>query len=568
MRSRAPEAKDHAGALMTLDRLRAAVSETLDDPVRFEALVFDLVAAQDSRHLADPSFRELVRDATLAVRSAEAVAENDLHKLVAASAAPTLAVSPGGSIVAANEAARATFSFEADEGLAAIGISRAAFERFLARANEHGNAGSMLLADPKVAGGVRLLRGAALPGRDIILLRAVEPDWPAHLNDLLAEEFGLSAREIEVLQLLLQGNAINEIAARDRRAVGTIRQSVKAILAKLGVGSQAQAIALVAALRVAGIGQPVSSTMTLPVRQAQQPGRAAMRDRLGRTIGVREFGAKDGAAVLFVHGALYGIGELEAECRLANALGLRVIACERPGYGRTPPCGVTKDPLDSAVNDMAAALDRYDIESAVVMAHDTGFAHACAFAAEHGGRVAAIVGVSPAIPMVSREQIKSMPPQQQILAWAAREAPWLADFLTRIGVERMRRLGPAGWPQAVFGGVDVDLNIAGDPEILPALVRAYEFNAAQNAMGFRFDVTSANADWSPQAADVTCPVKLMHGSANRTIPLAAVVRFVKARENTTLDVIEGAGHTLAMSHPHLGLRAAYAMHLMAGLARA
>lgn len=552
------------GALTTLDRLRTAIATTLDDPVKFEALVFDLVAARDGRHLSDPGFRDLVRNATLAVRSAESVAESDLHKLVAASAAPTLAVSPGGSIVATNEAARAAFSLEADEGLAAIGISRSAFERFLARANEHGDAGSMLLADPKVAGGVRLLRGAALPGRDIILLRAVEPDWSAHLDSILAEEFGLSAREVEVLQRLSQGNSINEIAVRDRRAVGTIRQSVKAILAKLGVGSQAQAVALVAALRAASSDHPVSTAATLPVRQAQQPSRTAMRDRLGRTIGLREFGATDGAAVLFVHGALYGIGELGAECRLASSLGLRVIACERPGYGRTPPCSVTKDPLDSAVNDMAAALERYDIESVVVVAHDTGFAHACAFAAEHGARVTAIIGVSPAIPMVSREQIRSMPPQQQIIAWAAREAPWLADFLTRVGVERMRRLGPAGWPQAVFGGVDVDLNIARDPEILPAVVRAYEFNAAQNALGFRFDVTTANADWSAQLAQVDCPMRLIHGSASRTIPLASVVRFVKSRKNTTLDVVEGAGHTLAMSHPHLGLRAAYAMSLTAG----
>ena len=54
----------------------------------------------------------------------------------------------------------------------------------------------------------------------------------------------LSRRESEVLCLLMEGHSVAKIAESSFVSVGTVRTQVKAILRKLGVSSQAAAVAL------------------------------------------------------------------------------------------------------------------------------------------------------------------------------------------------------------------------------------------------------------------------------------------------------------------------------------
>jgi DNA-binding NarL/FixJ family response regulator len=61
----------------------------------------------------------------------------------------------------------------------------------------------------------------------------------------LAEQFGLTAREDEVLRLIGDGLSNPEIAASLFVGVSTIKTHINAIFAKLGVRDRAQAIALV-----------------------------------------------------------------------------------------------------------------------------------------------------------------------------------------------------------------------------------------------------------------------------------------------------------------------------------
>jgi DNA-binding NarL/FixJ family response regulator len=61
----------------------------------------------------------------------------------------------------------------------------------------------------------------------------------------LAEQFGLTVREDEVLRLIGEGLSNQEIAASLYVGVSTVKTHINAIFAKLGVRDRAQAIALV-----------------------------------------------------------------------------------------------------------------------------------------------------------------------------------------------------------------------------------------------------------------------------------------------------------------------------------
>lgn len=545
----------------TLTTLGDTLARAVDDPALFEDFVSQAMsAAGRDGALADARFEQMVRESLPALAFAIRAKQAALASYFEALTDSAVAIETSGTLAYANRTAREKLSLDPGSELSALGVGRAAFERFFRRLTGATEGCALLVGDILSDPVPHIWLGRSLPAYGVICLTPLSLRWPDRLSETLATEFGLSPREIAVLSSLAKGRSIEAIAVQDEKAVGTIRQSAKAILTKLGVKSQGQAVALVSAMAasiapMAPEGPAILDDMELP----------SSYDRYGRLVARRRYGIKKGIPMLFVHGTLYGVGELAAERRLIRELGFDVLACERPGYGRTPPCGVRNDIVDTTVADMVLALDEAGMDRVVVLAHDTGFPFASALAIRAPERVAGIVAVSPVIPMRSDAQSDGMPAQQQIFAWAARRAPWLVDALTRIGVERMKRLGADGWPHAVFAGADRDKDVVTQSDVLGAVTAAYGFNAAQSALGFKLDVGVANSDWSDHAERLSCPVHLIHGTESRTVPPSAVQAFVARHPAFVLESIKGEGHTLPLAAPQLGLRAAFAMAVRSNL---
>jgi len=74
-------------------------------------------------------------------------------------------------------------------------------------------------------------------------------DRRAEREQLLEPLGRLTPREREVLELLAEGLTVTEIAQRDVVSVPTVRTQVRNVLAKLGVTSQLQAVALLSRAR-------------------------------------------------------------------------------------------------------------------------------------------------------------------------------------------------------------------------------------------------------------------------------------------------------------------------------
>ncbi|WP_316014688.1 alpha/beta fold hydrolase [Roseobacter sp. HKCCA0434] len=395
----------------------------------------------------------------------------------------------------------------------------------------------LLVGRPHVENGIRLTRA--------------EPIWSPQLDRLTESLFGLTQRERDVLAGLTAGLGAAEIAVEAARSEGTVRQQIKSILGKLGVRSQARAVALIGQLAALDDAAVHRTDVPTPLWDAR-----AGCDWL-------RFGREGGMPVLFFHGALFGIAGTATEREAAPHVGLDIVAPVRPGYGRTPFPDTGDAAIREAIECADALLDQLGLGKVVVMAHDIGTLFAYAYAAERADRVHGLVAGPTTPPMRSWEQTAQMPPMHRVNAFAAQRFPRLMDRIVVLGMRQIARKGADSIPGFVFADSGWDRR---QWEQAGVSRQAWLMAQAQDGRGFRNDMMLTNTDWSDLACRVTAPVTLFHGARSQTVSHRGVVDLLAFSQNplSRIELVEEAGHTLPVTNPGLLLCACARTHAIAG----
>jgi len=115
-----------------------------------------------------------------------------------------------------------------------------------------------------------------------------------------------------------------------------------------------------------------------------------------RHVAYAEYGDPAGHPIVFLHGTPGSrrLGRLFDDA--ARREGVRILAPDRPGYGRSSPWP-TRDLSDTGAF-VAPVLDDAGVDRAGVVGFSGGAPHALAVAATHGDRVTAVDVVSGATP--------------------------------------------------------------------------------------------------------------------------------------------------------------------------
>jgi pimeloyl-ACP methyl ester carboxylesterase len=166
----------------------------------------------------------------------------------------------------------------------------------------------------------------------------------------------------------------------------------------------------------------------------------------GTRLSYRELGSTTGRAVLFLHGT--PSSRLEADGRLgevAETLGLRVLAPDRPGYGRTPFVGYD---VRGNAEHLVGLLDVLEISEVGIVGVSGAGPYACACAAHLGHRVARAALVASTAPSdlaaVRATWIKG---DRQLYVLAVRAPSLLRTYLA--AVARRIRSDPQAGTRAV-----------------------------------------------------------------------------------------------------------------------
>ncbi|WP_227270226.1 alpha/beta fold hydrolase [Roseobacter weihaiensis] len=405
-----------------------------------------------------------------------------------------------------------------------------------------------------------LLQIRILPGADpFALVVTPEFEWPATLDTILSEAFGLTPSELIVIRGLVETSTIKEIAEQRGRSVETVRTQLKAIFQKTQTHGQAELIRV--CLSLMNIVAVTGATNELVLRSSN--GSARLEPRPFRTIkrpDGRRFdylilGDTGGRPVLFLpldYGLIRWPAGAEAE---AARRGLQVVVPIRAGFGSSTSLprevgAASYGPTLAA--DVHALLDHLDIRSCPIISlgNDSWYAHH--IAALHPDRITAILMAAGTLPMTEAKQYERMGKWHRFITANARYAPTVFPFMVKAGFSLARRIGRRSFLQAVYGDSPADLATIEQPEILEAILSGSEIalskaHSAHNA--FAREVFAKTLNWKHTVrACRSIPTHFLTGNQDQHAPPQTVNEWELEWPHIRFERIKGAGYLLFFQH--------------------
>jgi pimeloyl-ACP methyl ester carboxylesterase len=259
----------------------------------------------------------------------------------------------------------------------------------------------------------------------------------------------------------------------------------------------------------------------------------------GRTLGYAEYGDRKGWPLVYLHGfpgsRLAG-GVID---EAARADGVRVLAPERPGLGRSSP-QPGRTLLDHAA-DVRALVEGLGINRFAVLGESGGgpYALACAYALPEQVDCAAVVCGLGRVGCAGWTD--GIATKERIGYALARRVPLCAGWALVPIAAWARR-----WPRAFLRVTRWQLGDA-DREALRGSLG--DLVAADFAEGFRQGGRGVGQDlallfrpWPFEPAAIRVPVVFLHGTADRTVSLAATQGLAASMPSAQLRVVERHGH--------------------------
>ena len=265
----------------------------------------------------------------------------------------------------------------------------------------------------------------------------------------------------------------------------------------------------------------------------------------GRTLAYAEYGVPDGRVVLWMHGLPgsrldWSIGNGPA---LVTELGLRVIAPDRPGFGRsTPHTGRTHA---SFAKDLDVLTQSLGIETGTLLGYSGGAPYALAAAQTRTGGLSAdaVVLVSPIGPRSTPQFGHGLGQTDKVMLTLVR-VPSLARLAMRSAIRAAREQPDKflGTLRKDFSRSASDIRLLDDPETAERVLTAFREATAQGAGGCVSDWALWGKKWSLDRHSGLARTHIWHGDDDPLVPLHHAQHLQQLCPGSQLNVWSGEGH--------------------------
>ena len=377
------------------------------------------------------------------------------------------------------------------------------------------------------------------PGRSrTVTLRPIPLRWDRDSAARFAEDFALTGAEQAILREVLERGSLRLLAEERGTSLGTVRNQLKRLLAKLSLGSQGELIALYGGYREVHKVRPEG----LP-KDAQDTSQASFLLG-GIDVRVEFYGAATGRPVLYFH-PLFGGPFLPKEAAEAFAAkGLRIIAPWRPYCGRKADEGSGVPMAREFAGRCAQLMDILGVKEVHALAASGGTAFALAFAQARPDLCRTVTIAGPAIPIATDEELSQLGLGHRLPLQLARRLPAAMRLYVRAVVAKIRKGLDANYLDTFFRDAPPDREFAARPEnrefLRTAMLEIFQhgFQAATE------ELELYARDWSELAEAIEVPITILRGVDDRLASQELIDSFAARHGFRVLEPVPDAASFL------------------------
>jgi pimeloyl-ACP methyl ester carboxylesterase len=260
----------------------------------------------------------------------------------------------------------------------------------------------------------------------------------------------------------------------------------------------------------------------------------------GRRIGYAEYGDPDGAPIIGMHGTPGSRLMFRIAHEPARALGIRLIAPERPGFGLSS--FQSRFTLASVARDVGDFADVLGLRRFAVAGISGGGPYAAAAAALLPERVTALGLISPIGPMAGAERPKGIGPGHY---FAFKITPRVPPFLAAVLL--FGRFAFLYAPHLIFGFImsraaPGDWSILSRREVRQNLLSGVAEGCRPGVRASLRELTLFSSPWGVPLDHIHAPAFLWQGLSDRNVPVAAARRLGELIPDCRVTLIEKGGH--------------------------
>lgn len=271
----------------------------------------------------------------------------------------------------------------------------------------------------------------------------------------------------------------------------------------------------------------------------------------GRILGVMEFGDPNGLPALAFHGIPGTRLMFRVTDQIAKRLGLRIIAADRPGFGRstTQPNRTLQDWLP----EVDAILDAYEIDRFSLIGVSGGAPFAVATAAAYSDRVQGMVLFGPVGPIRDLQNDIPLNRRERLIFLQAPPRAWLLRA-GLIPMNTLFRIAPR-LKYSIFLRLlpKPDAEIMNNPELRAQVIDDVGESLKQGGEGMRSDMRIFSEPWKVNFDQIKARTALWQGMIDNIVPVKAALRLGEMIPNCTVHRLPGAGHFWVYDHIELVL---------------
>lgn len=266
-----------------------------------------------------------------------------------------------------------------------------------------------------------------------------------------------------------------------------------------------------------------------PVPELPPPGQRVV---LGSGVGVNVVEQGAGRPVVLVHGQPGSAYDWRLLAPELAARGLRAIAYDRIGYGRSDPRSEGAYTYDANARELGQLLAALDLRDVIVVGWSYGGGTAIVAAQQDASRIAGLVlvgSVGPGLPMGSRG-VEAVLFSRPVLSWVAAVPPVARGVQSAMSAEAFSgEAAPDWW--------------------LPSLSANLARGVTRRTM--REEGAAYAAQSVPDPTGLARPVLVIHGVDDRLVPVAVGRELARRAPGARIVLVPQGSHMLPVTHAAL-----------------